>query len=67
MSGLSDLINKEFHTANFIKDMDISQLMTYAKKFKGEKLMKRKMRESKRALYEGGLQGAKGGGSGSFH
>lgn len=47
------MINKECHAAMLLKDMDIFWLMAYADQIEGEKLTKRKIRESKRDHFEG--------------
>lgn len=51
--GVSELVSKECKTAMLVKEMDISCLMTYAKKIKEEKL-RVFARDSKRAQVKSG-------------
>ncbi|XP_055800397.1 uncharacterized protein LOC129869821 [Solanum dulcamara] len=50
---------KEKMAAYQLREIDISQLMTYVEQLEGEKLEERRMRESKRARFEDGSSNAK--------
>ncbi|XP_055818539.1 uncharacterized protein LOC129887455 [Solanum dulcamara] len=66
--GVSDLVSKECRTTMLVKEMNISRLLTFAKQIKGEKLKQIRMRDSKRARYEGGFSNARTvGSSGRSH
>ncbi|XP_055803395.1 uncharacterized protein LOC129872428 [Solanum dulcamara] len=53
ISGVLDLVSKERKTTMFIREMDISRLMTHEEKIKDEKL-REKFRESEIARTNGG-------------
>lgn len=51
--GIFYLVVKECCTSMLIKEMDISQLMTYSQKIKGKNLKERRAKEPKRAHFYG--------------
>lgn len=53
ISGVSDLLSKECKVAILVKEIDISQLMTYAEWIEEEKIRER-ARDSKRIRVDGG-------------
>lgn len=58
---------KEYQTSMLVKKMDIYHLMSYDKQIEGEKLKERKVRESNRAMFDGGFSNAtSGSGGGHF-